>query len=590
MKNSLTTFFISLAIFVAVFTFFTADRSVAAAILSCDDAGIALTYDQAKDAFSSGELTVVFGPDLAQGHVTASIVNNTPCSVSLSLGSYSMFGPYSLATQSEQIFFDGSATLTIAPLSSAVLQVNIPSCATQYDIWFGDVPHVLVNNQPYGSIITGDQIHLDQFCVVVPPPVIPPPPAVPIVASLSVDSVCVVPETTMNFSATVTGDGILSKTLEKDTNADGSYGEIVSWGAGPATNTFSEAGGVGYSGIYSIRLMVNGTESARQDVTVNASCGPVVPPVTPPPVVVPPPVVPPPTIVPPPVIVPITSLLELHAVCSAPNMTVTYDATISGDGILSKTLEKDTNGDGGYGEVVSWGAGPGTHSYSEMLSPGYIGTYSIRLMVNGIEMVRQDLIVDGSCVVVVPPVIPPPVVPPVVPPPTLVPISAAMSVDSVCVVPGTVMAFTAAATGDGILSKILEKDTNTDGVYAEVVSWGAGPDTRTFSDATAPDYVGIYSMKFMVNGVEMARRDVTVNASCGPVVPPVTPPPVVVPPVIVPPVVVVPVYSGGGSSSGGRRVQAVTTIEPLEFIPSMTFVPGLPDTGLPPRNRGSVHR
>src|SRR4029077_17550867 len=55
-------------------------------------------------------------------------------------------------------------------------------------------------------------------------------------------------------------------------------------------------------------------------------------------------------------------------------------------------------------------------------------------------------------------------------------------------------------------------------------------------------YTGTYSIKFLVNGTEMGRRDVTVAASCAPVVPPpVVPPPVVPPPVVPPPGVPPPV-------------------------------------------------
>ncbi len=381
-----------------------------------------LTYDQAVDAYAKGELQIVRQPDLAANRISISVTNNTLCSVGISLGSYKMFGPYSLSTQSQQEFYDGTQTANISAGGSQNLAVNLPSCAAQYDIWYGDVMRTLVDNQPYGNLLGGDQVNQGNFCT-------HPAPVVAIVSSLTADATCVVPGTNITFISASTGTGITSNTLEKDTNADGVYGQVISYGPGGGTYAFVSAEAASYTGTYSIKQMINGIEHGRKDVTVSASCGP-----PPPVVVVPPPVivVPPPVIiVPPPVItLPITAALVAFTSCAVPGTSVSFTSTVRGDGINSKTLEKDTNGDGVYGEVASFGGGPGQNTYYTNEVASYSGTYSLKLMVNGIEMSRQDVTFNDSCgpvpipppIVVVPPpviVIPPPVV--VIPPPIEVP-------------------------------------------------------------------------------------------------------------------------------------------------------------------------
>jgi hypothetical protein len=294
----------------SIFTMFFVGHSAFASITVCDS-GNNLSYDQTKDAHASGELLIENQVDLGTNHVTIIVTNKTPCSIPLSTASYKMYGPYSLATQSQQEFFDGTGVVNVAPNSTVTLGVDIPECAVQYDIWYGEAPRVIADNQPYGNMIFGDQVRQDLFCTI---PIIPPVIVQPIVATLSVDSICVVPGTPITFIAEVSGDNINSTTLEKDTNSDGSYGEVISWGSGPRTSAFTSSEPSSYSGVYSIKLMVNGIEMGEKDVIVNTSCSSIVipPPALPPPViplvVVPPPVVPVVVVVPPviePVIVPV---------------------------------------------------------------------------------------------------------------------------------------------------------------------------------------------------------------------------------------------------------------------------------------------
>lgn len=96
----------------------------------------------------------------------------------------------------------------------------------------------------------------------------------PITASLSVGSTCVVPGTDVVATVIVSGDGITSKNLEKDTNADGVFGTAATWGSGAGTHTFTTSEGAAYSGRIDLRLVVNGVLKDSKSVTVSQACGP----------------------------------------------------------------------------------------------------------------------------------------------------------------------------------------------------------------------------------------------------------------------------------------------------------------------------
>ena len=193
MKKTLPVIGLCSLTLVAAMAFFTSDSSASANITSCD-AGTDMSYHQAKEAMAEGLLIMARNPDLSTNRITVVITNNTPCGVPLSLATYKMFGPYSLATQSEQEFFEGTPVANVGPNSTVTLEANLPSCAAQYDIWYGAAPVVIPNNEAYGAIMAGDQVRQDQFCqttpvVVVPPPVVPasvvvvPPPVILTVAT-----------------------------------------------------------------------------------------------------------------------------------------------------------------------------------------------------------------------------------------------------------------------------------------------------------------------------------------------------------------------------------------------------------------------
>lgn len=129
------------------------------------DSGTSLSYVQTVDALANGSLTITWTPDLAAHRITASVANTTACDVPVSLSTYSMFGPYDPATLSKQIFFNRSATVTVSASSTSVLSADLPLCASQYDVWYGDAPHALVDNHVFGTFVAGGHADETNFCV-----------------------------------------------------------------------------------------------------------------------------------------------------------------------------------------------------------------------------------------------------------------------------------------------------------------------------------------------------------------------------------------------------------------------------------------
>lgn len=200
----------------------------------------------------------------------------------------------------------------------------------------------------------------------------------PITANLNTTSSCVVPGTVMTFTANVTGDGITAKTLEKDTNGDGVFGQVASWGAGSGTNTYTSNESATYSGTYTLRLLVNGVIRDTKRVTVASSCGPTT--------VIPPVITPTPT----------TATLRAASRCIVPGTNTVYTATVTGSGVTSVVMEKDTNQDGIYGQVGSWN-GPGTYTFTTTEPASYTGRIDMKLKVNGQEWAWDNTTVSASC-------------------------------------------------------------------------------------------------------------------------------------------------------------------------------------------------
>jgi hypothetical protein len=150
---------------VGILASFAAQRQVYAT--TCDSNGN-LFYNQAVEAYATGagtNLLIVRSPDLTANRVTVTITNNTSCGLPVSLASYKLFEAYNPATVSQQEFFDGSQTINVAASSTKVLSVALPPCESQYDLWYGDVVHVQIDNHSYGEFIAGDQVRLGQYCL-----------------------------------------------------------------------------------------------------------------------------------------------------------------------------------------------------------------------------------------------------------------------------------------------------------------------------------------------------------------------------------------------------------------------------------------
>ncbi len=80
------------------------------------------------------------------------------------------------------------------------------------------------------------------------------------------------------FTITVTGSGVTSVIIQKDTNADGVYAQDhnapvqQTQYSGPGTYNFSSNESATYTGVYSLQVLVNNAVMDTRNVTVSASC------------------------------------------------------------------------------------------------------------------------------------------------------------------------------------------------------------------------------------------------------------------------------------------------------------------------------
>jgi hypothetical protein len=75
------------------------------------------------------------------------ITNSTGCTFPASLSAYKMFDKGQL---SKQVLFSKTNTQNIG--ANTTLTVNIPSCKTQIDLWYGSAPTTLLDSNPYGNV------------------------------------------------------------------------------------------------------------------------------------------------------------------------------------------------------------------------------------------------------------------------------------------------------------------------------------------------------------------------------------------------------------------------------------------------------
>ncbi len=194
--------------------------------------------------------------------------------------------------------------------------------------------------------------------------------------------VCSVAGTPMVFTVVVSGSGVTSVVLEKDTNNDGVWGVATSWTtAGSHTYTSNEA--ANYTGTYKLRLLVNGSVVASREVNVQANCGgnstgnnngsgnnggnQIT-----------------------------ASITTTAPGCVPVGTNIPFMINVSGSGVTSVVLEKDTNNDGVFGPAASWSSG-GNQSFASSESAAYTGVYSLRLIVNGTIYDTRTVTVAASC-------------------------------------------------------------------------------------------------------------------------------------------------------------------------------------------------
>ena len=100
--------------------------------------GLFINFAKADCVLTREQFKLSEHQGLITGNVTANgqavVNNNTNCSFPLSLSSYKMYD----RTLEKQVYFDG-VTVNISPNSRTVLNVSLPSCMAQIDLYYGPI-------------------------------------------------------------------------------------------------------------------------------------------------------------------------------------------------------------------------------------------------------------------------------------------------------------------------------------------------------------------------------------------------------------------------------------------------------------------
>jgi PKD domain./Putative peptidoglycan binding domain. len=338
-------------------------------------------------------------------------------------------------------------------------------------------------------------------------------------ATLTPSASCVAVGTSASFTVTVAGTGITSIVLEKDTNADGVFGQAASWNT-PGTFTFTTSESADYAGTFTARLLVNGTNVDQKDVTFSTNCagggndgggnnggggndgggndgggnnGSNNP----------------------------TGHFTINAagglttsengatavftvvLDSAPLADVTF-AVVSNDPSegsvdpLKTTLVFKPSDWNVTQTVTITGVDDaivdGNIAYSISVGP------SASADVNWNGITAQTVTItnidneSGGTVVV--------------------PLSATLSTTAgSCVAVSTDMPFTVTVTGTEAGTVTLEKDTNNDGIFGQVGSWTSAG-TFTFTGNEGSSYTGTYAIRLLLNGTVVDTKTITVSSDC----------------------------------------------------------------------------
>jgi uncharacterized repeat protein (TIGR01451 family) len=103
-----------------------------------------MTYNEFVQAQTDGLINFSLSTSTT-GIATAHITNTTGCTFPVSLSSYRMFDQ----VLSHQVFFSGTGPINAT--STTDMQVSLPSCMAQIDLWFGLAPQTLLDSNPYSG-------------------------------------------------------------------------------------------------------------------------------------------------------------------------------------------------------------------------------------------------------------------------------------------------------------------------------------------------------------------------------------------------------------------------------------------------------
>jgi uncharacterized repeat protein (TIGR01451 family) len=112
----------------------------------CAD-GKTMTLSEARTQLNKGGITISIAIDGTNLQAIATVVNKTSCAFPGSFADYQMYDQ----KLSTQVYYAGTSTKTIAPNSTSVFTIKLPSCMAQTDFYYGDVWKTLYDDNRNGN-------------------------------------------------------------------------------------------------------------------------------------------------------------------------------------------------------------------------------------------------------------------------------------------------------------------------------------------------------------------------------------------------------------------------------------------------------
>lgn len=131
-----------------VMQFTTPASGVAPVAYECAD-HTTLTKDEMWTAWNDGKIHAFI--DIQGGKAVGKVINNTNCALPISQVTYKMFDRNLASQQWFDYAPDGSATVTVPAWGSHTLETDLPSCMSQTDIYIGEGPKQLTNDNAWGN-------------------------------------------------------------------------------------------------------------------------------------------------------------------------------------------------------------------------------------------------------------------------------------------------------------------------------------------------------------------------------------------------------------------------------------------------------